>query len=70
LIFSNNNICKRLSKVEGVGELVSTYVISAVGNSAEFKNGRNFAAWLGLVPKQHSSGGKERLLGISKRLAV
>jgi len=41
--------------------------VAAVSDASAFKNGRQFAAWLGLVPRQHSTGGKERLLGISKR---
>jgi transposase len=47
--------------------LVSTAVVSAIGNGAAFKKGREFAAWLGLVPRQWSTGGKAKLLGISKR---
>jgi transposase len=46
---------------------LSTAIIALVGNGEGFKNGRHFSAYLGLVPKQHSSGNKERLLGISKR---
>lgn len=59
--------CQRLLTVPGVGPLVSTAMIAAVGNGSAFKKGRDFAAWLGLVPKQHSTGGKSKLLGISKR---
>lgn len=59
--------CRRLRTVPGVGPLVSTAMIAAVGNGSAFNKGREFAAWLGLVPKQHSTGGKSRLLGISKR---
>jgi transposase len=47
--------------------MTATAIISAIGNGKQFKCGRDLAAWLGLTPKQHSSGGKERLLGISKR---
>jgi transposase len=47
--------------------VISTAIVSAIGNGAEFKKGRGFAAWLGLVPGQHSTGGKQKLLGISKR---
>ncbi len=57
--------CQRLLTVPGVGPLVSTAMIAAVGNGSAFRKGREFAAWLGLVPKQHSTGGKSRLLGIS-----
>ena len=51
----------------GIGPLSATALVAAVSNASAFKNGRQFAAWLGLVPRQHSTGGKERLLGISKR---
>jgi len=59
--------CRRLRKIPGVGPLVATATVAAVGNGAAFKRGRDFAAWLGLVPKQHSTGGKAKLLGITKR---
>lgn len=66
-ISESNEICCRLQKIEGVGPLTSTAIISAVGDAKVFKNGRQMAAWLGLVPRQNSSGGKSVLLGISKR---
>ncbi len=53
--------------IPGIGPITATALIAAVGNVGVFKNGRQFAAWLGLVPKQHSTGGQTRLLGISKR---
>lgn len=59
--------CQRLRKIPGVGPIVSTATVAAIGNGAAFKRGRDFAAWLGLVPKQHSTGGKAKLLGITKR---
>lgn len=59
--------CQQLMTISGVGELSATAVIAAVGNVENFKNGRQFAAFLGLVPRQHSTGGKDRLGGISKR---
>jgi transposase len=59
--------CLRLRKIPGVGPLVSTATVAAIGNGAAFKRGRDFSAWLGLVPKQHSTGGKATLLGITKR---
>lgn len=59
--------CQRLQAIEGVGELTAVAIVSLVGDVNAFKNGRHFAAYLGLVPRQHSSGGKERLMGISKR---
>jgi transposase len=60
-------VCQRLGKIEGIGPVTATALIVAVGDPKCFKNGRQFAAWLGLVPKQRSSGGRARLSGISKR---
>jgi transposase len=59
--------CQRLMSIPGIGPLSATALIAAVSDASAFKNGRQFAACLGLVPRQHSTGGKERLLGISKR---
>jgi transposase len=59
--------CQRLRQIPGVGPLVATATVAAIGNGAAFRKGREFAAWLGLVPRQHSTGGKARLFGISKR---
>jgi transposase len=59
--------CQRLRQIPGIGPLVSTAIVAAVGNGAAFRKGREFAAWLGLIPRQHSTGGKARLFGISKR---
>jgi transposase len=59
--------CQRLVEVPGVGPVISAAMISAIGNGAAFKKGRGFAAWLGLVPGEYSTGGKQKLLGISKR---
>jgi transposase len=67
LAFSDDERCQRLAKVEGVGPLVATAMVAAVGNAREFKSGRELSAWLGLVPRQHSSGNRNVLLGISKR---
>jgi transposase len=58
---------QRLLTVPGVGLLTATAVVAAINDIAVFKNGRELAAWLGLVPRQHSTGGKTILLGISKR---
>jgi transposase len=66
-ICSADPACQRLRQIPGVGPLVATAVVAAIGNGAAFHKGREFAAWLGLVPKQHSTGGKPKLLGISKR---
>jgi transposase len=54
-------------QVEGIGPITATAIVSAVGDARQFSSARQFAAWLGLVPRQHSSGGKERLGSISKR---
>tara|TARA_R110001583_G_C5592401_1_gene403863 strand:- start:278 stop:1294 length:1017 start_codon:yes stop_codon:yes gene_type:complete len=59
--------CQRLQETPGIGPLTATAVFAAAGNGHDFVNGRHFSAWLGLVPRQHSSGGKDTLLGISKR---
>jgi transposase len=58
---------QRLMTIPGIGPITATALIAAVGDVGVFKNGRQFAAWLGLVPKQHSTGGQTHLLGISKR---
>lgn len=58
---------RRLMAVDGVGPVTATAVVASVGNGHEFSSGRQFAAWLGLTPRQSSSGGKTRLGGISKR---
>jgi len=60
-------LSQRLEKIRGVGPMIATAVIAAAGSATEFTNGRQFAAWLGLTPRQHSSGGKQRLFGITKR---
>ena len=66
-MFKEDERCRRLAKIEGVGPLVATAVVAAVGNASEFKSGRELSAWVGLVPRQHSSGNRSQLLGISKR---
>jgi transposase len=59
--------CQRLVQLAGIGPLTATALVAAVGDATGFKNGRQFAAWLGLVPRQHSTGGKTMLLGMTKR---
>jgi len=59
--------CRRLVGIPGVGPVVATAVVATLCRPGQFASGRHFAAWLGLTPRQHSSGGKDRLLGISKR---
>lgn len=66
-IFNQHEDCQRLAGIPGIGALTATALIAAVGDAKLFKNGRHFAAWLGLVPRQHSSGNQTRLFGISKR---
>ena len=58
---------RRLEEIPGIGPIVATALVAEVGNWKAFSSGRNLAAWIGLVPKQHSTGGKERLGGISKQ---
>jgi transposase len=62
-----NEVCQRLEEVLGIGPIIASASYAAAGDGKDFVNGRHFSAWLGLVPGQHSTGGKEVLLGISKR---
>ena len=66
-IIRENEACQRLMKVPGIGYLTATMLFAVAGAASSFRNGRQFAAYLGLVPREHSTGGKHRLLGISKR---
>lgn len=59
--------CQRLRQIPGFGPLVSTATVAAIGNGAAFRRGRDFAAWIGVVPRQYSTGGKQKLFGMSKR---
>ncbi|ADZ43008.1 putative transposase for IS1667 [Yersinia enterocolitica subsp. palearctica 105.5R(r)] len=59
--------CQRVMKVPGVGLMTATYLVASVGNGQQFHSAKQFAAWLGLVPREFSSGGKQRLGRISKR---
>jgi len=67
LIVSRNDDCRRLVSIPGIGSLGATALVAAVGNATTFRKGRELAAWLGLVPRQWSTGGKPTLLGIGKR---
>jgi len=67
MIAQSDPVAKRLQQLRGVGPLVATALLATVGNAEQFANGRQMAASLGLTPKQHSSGGKDRLLSITKR---
>src|SRR5215472_4367950 len=57
----------RLAQIPGIGPITASALVASIGDAKSFENGRQLAAWLGLVPRQHSSGGKTALLGISKR---
>lgn len=62
-----DRMCQELQKIAGVGPLIASAMVGTIGDASVFKNGREVAAWLGLVPKQHSSGNKIQLGGITKR---
>lgn len=63
----HNEASKRLAGIPGIGPITASALVASIGDASNFKNGRQLAAWLGLVPRQHSSGGKQTLQGISKR---
>ena len=63
----SNPASKRIAEIPGVGELTATAVVAAMGDPSAFRSGREFAAWLGLVPRHVGTGGRVRMLGISKR---
>jgi transposase len=64
---NSNEVTRRLQQLRGVGPMVATALVATVGTAEQYSRGRQMAAALGLTPRQHSSGGKDRLLGISKR---
>lgn len=66
-VAEQSEVCRRLMTIPGIGPMVSTAMVAAVADGKAFKSGREMAAWLGLVPRQHSTGGRPRLLNISKR---
>ena len=63
----SNETSKRLDEIPGVGPALATALVASVANPKAFRSGRDFSAWIGLVPKQNSSGGKEKLGSITKR---
>lgn len=63
----SNEVSQRLQQIPGIGPITASALVASVGDAAQFGSGRELSAWVGLVPRQHSSGGKDRLLGISKR---
>ena len=66
-VFRSSEPCQRIARIKGVGPKTATAIVAAIGDGAEFKNGRHLAAWVGLVPRQFSSGDRTTLMGISKR---
>lgn len=62
-----NEACQRLTEIPGVGPVTATALIGAIGNGSAFGKGRDLSAWMGIVPGEYSTGGKQKLLGISKR---
>jgi transposase len=66
-VFRASEPCQRIARIKGVGPKTATAMVAAIGDGSDFQNGRHLAAWLGLVPRQHSSGDRRLLLGISKR---
>lgn len=69
-VFRQSEACQRIAKVKGIGPKTATAVVAAIGKGTEFKNGRHFAAWLGLVPRQHSSGDRQVLMNNGARAVV
>ena len=63
----SDETARRLTTIPGIGVVNATALVAAIGNAQAFQRGRDLAAWLGLVPRQMTTGGKARLLGISKR---
>jgi hypothetical protein len=66
-VFLDSEPCQRIAKIKGIGPKTATAIVAAIGDGSEFKNGRHLAAWVGLVPRQFSSGDRTLLMGISKR---
>jgi transposase len=66
-IAGENEACRRRVAIPGIGPVTATAIIAAIGKGAAFKKGRGFSAWLGIVPGESTTGGKQKLLGISKR---
>jgi len=61
-----NEACQRLMKIPGIGPVTVIALIAATGNGGAFRKGREFAAWMGVVPREHLTGGRQKLLGFSK----
>ncbi len=67
-IFRQSEPCRRIAKIKGIGPKTATAVVAAIGKGSEFKNGRHSAAWLGLVPRQYSSGDRQVLMNMTKKV--
>ena len=67
LTAKENEACQRLTTIPGIGPVTATALVAAIGNGTAFRKGRDLAAWVGMVPREHTTGGKQKLLGISKR---
>ena len=63
----HNELCRRLAALPGVGPIIATALVASAGDARQFRCGRDLSAWVGLVPRQYSSGGKPKLLGIGGR---
>lgn len=66
-ICRTDNVCRRLAEIPGVGPVIATALVAAVADGRHFRSGRELAAWIGLVPRQYTTGGKPRLGGIGRR---
>ena len=62
-----NEACQRLTTIPGIGPVTATALVAAIGNGTAFRRGRDLAAWVGMVTREYTTGGKQKLLGISKR---
>lgn len=65
-VAKENEACERLTAIPGVGPVTATALVAAIGNGSGFRRGKDLAAWVGMVPREYSTGGKQKLLGISK----
>jgi transposase len=66
-VFEQYDVCRRLCTIPGIGKITATAIVGTVPHVSNFKSGRHLSAWLGLVPRQNSTGGKQKLSGITKR---
>lgn len=67
IVFWQSEACQRIAKVKGIGPKTVTAIVAAIDKGTEFKNGRHFIAWLGLVPRQHSSGDGQVLMNMTNK---